>query len=327
MLKLDSDDKRYILEKTGKIELYLASIRFDDNIIDDMFSYAVAGGRRARPVMVLMAADAVGGNPEKIIAVACAVELGHKASLINDDIVDDDCARRGRKSFWKKYGIAEAVITSDLLIGKAFALLNDLEIEDRLKLQCYELFSEVFQTMSAGQAKDYSYERKKDISLTESSTMIYEKTAILCEMPMRLGGLLAGASKQQIKSLSTYGANMGIAFQMLNDINNVTGYEKKTGRGTPTDFIRGKKTSIIAYALEQAEYDHDILKTITSDKTINAVLELAKNHMRKAQKALESLPKSRAQKILNKLSDPQVMRLDGYFGLLEGLSIPKGDAI
>jgi len=339
MLNLDKSDEEFILKKTAQVEEYLSSIRFEDEQINTMFSYAVAGGRRARAVMVLLASESLGGVGDKILPAAAAVELGHKASLIHDDLVDGDTHRRGRESFHRKYGMRESIVMGDLLLGKAFSLLQELEVEESTRAECYKLFSRVYETMSLGQAKDLVFEERENVPLTESMRMIYEKTGVLCEMPMRLGATLAGGNEKQIGALGGYGRNMGIAFQVLNDINNLTGFEQKHGRGQSTDLSRGKKSSAISHALEHVKkHDRERIKEILSagasdsksirelaeflseSKTLEAVGGLAEGFMSKAHNSLKLLPSSRAKETLLKLSDPSAMRLGGYF-LLEGKQI------
>lgn len=310
VVRLGAEDKKYLVERIGLVEKKLFETQSTPPELNRMFRYAVSGGRRARAVMTLIACEACGGSIDAALPAALAIELGHKASLIRDDLVDGDEYRRGRKTFWAEYGERKAYVMADVLVSMAYKKISGLHAEPGVVLKIYSLISDAYSLMAVGQAKDVLYEKKDGVSPEEAMNVLYEKTAVLCEMPLKAGAILGGGTPAQIKVLGDYGRLMGTAFQILNDANNLSGLEKSVGRKKASDIARGKNSSVIAYAREAGDNEYTESIAVFKKKALDLMSE--------ARGTLNTLPQSRAKEILYKLTDPSILSIGAYFGLLEG---------
>ncbi|OYT27553.1 MAG: serralysin [Candidatus Altiarchaeales archaeon ex4484_96] len=200
-----------------------------------------AGGKRVRPLMCILSSDAVGGALNDVLATACAVEFIHSFTLIHDDIMDDDFLRRGRKSVHAAYGVNTAILAGDLLYSKAFELCDG---------KVAHLLAKASAMVCEGQEMDMSFEEGLDVSQEEYLVMIEKKTAALLEVSCRAGAYLGGASKNQMQGLSDYGLNIGMAFQIKDDLLEITGDDEKLGKPSGSDIAEGKKNLLAVRALK-----------------------------------------------------------------------------
>ncbi len=209
-----------------------------------------AGGKRLRPILLLAACEACGGDTEKALPAACAVECIHTYSLIHDDLpcMDDDDFRRGHPTCHKVYGEAIAVLAGDALQPLAFELLlqsGGAELVKELAVAAGSKF------LIAGQVLDLEGEERQ-ISFDELRTIHEGKTAALLTCCFRLGGLIADASPQSMEALTTFGYNLGLAFQVIDDILDCTQSSEKLGKTAGKDAASGKSTYVSILSLEKA---------------------------------------------------------------------------
>jgi geranylgeranyl diphosphate synthase, type II len=208
-----------------------------------------AGGKRIRPILCLAAAEAVGGDVDQAMPVACALELIHTYSLIHDDLpaMDDDDYRRGMPTSHKVFGEGIAILAGDALLTEAFRILSEREL---LKKASPETILDVMREiavaagyfgMVGGQVVDLQSEGQA----VDADTLHYihmHKTGSMIVASVRAGALLFGAGEKDVEALSLYGRHVGLAFQVADDILNVEGDRRMMGKGTGSDSGRGKMT-------------------------------------------------------------------------------------
>jgi geranylgeranyl diphosphate synthase, type I len=210
-----------------------------------------AQGKRIRPLLVLLSTAAAGGWWEKALPAACAVELVHNFSLIHDDIQDNSDFRRGRKTVWVKWGIAQAINAGDLmftLAHLAMLRLSEYLPADKV-LRASELLQKTAVQLTVGQYLDMSYEKSKMLPMEDYYAMIGGKTASLLSCCTELGSITAGNNPDMWKEYSKIGYTLGLAFQIQDDWLGIWGDEEKTGKSAQSDLVTGKKTLPILYAL------------------------------------------------------------------------------
>jgi geranylgeranyl diphosphate synthase type II len=210
-----------------------------------------SGGKRLRPLLVLLTAKAVGGRFTNAYNSAAAVEMLHNFTLVHDDIMDNADKRRGRLTLHKKYDNNTAILVGDSLLSIAYEyLLKDCNGNAK---QVISAFTKGLIEVCEGQSLDTDFESRKNVSLSEYIVMIKKKTAAMAEMCCRIGALLGGGSKSQVNALGSYGSNLGIAFQIQDDLLDISADEKKFGKTIGGDLVEGKKTFLFLEALEKSK--------------------------------------------------------------------------
>lgn len=216
----------------------------------------LGAGKRLRPLLVLLASEACGGDRQRALPAACAVEMIHTYSLIHDDLpaMDNDDLRRGRPSCHARFGKATAILAGDALLAMAFEVLGrDTRPPHVAAICCADLGHAAGATaLVGGQADDMAAElRGGDLKTLES--IHRRKTGALINISLRLGGLVADASDQQLKALASYGDKLGLAFQIVDDILDLRGDEEAVGKRLGQDSARGKLTFPAMMGLEESE--------------------------------------------------------------------------
>ena len=205
------------------------------------------GGKRVRPILCLAACAAAGGSPVRAMETACVLELIHTYSLIHDDLpcMDDDDLRRGKPTSHKVFGEGTAVLAGDALLTMAFEILarNVVRLPSLRALRVSEAIARAAgsQNLIGGQIEDLDAEGKT-ISLSQLRYIHQHKTAALIEASVEAGALIAGASKTQLSHLVSYARNIGLAFQVADDLLDVTGDEQKMGKRARKDAGMKKAT-------------------------------------------------------------------------------------
>lgn len=222
-----------------------------------------AGGKRLRPVLCLAAAEACGGLRETAYPAACAVELMHTYSLVHDDLpcMDDDDLRRGRATCHKVYGEGMAVLCGDALLTEAFAVLAQAEGNGHHGVG--DMVAELALTggsrkLIGGQVLDLEGEGKK-LSLEELVRIHEAKTAALLTCSVRLGGMSANATPEELEALTTFGHSLGLAFQVIDDILDVTQTTEKLGKTAGKDEAVEKATYPAVVGLEESRKEAERL--------------------------------------------------------------------
>jgi geranylgeranyl diphosphate synthase type II len=234
------------------LDRYLPAAEAYPPVLNQALRYSLfAGGKRIRPVLCLAAAEAVAGGSDAapLLPVACALELIHTYSLIHDDLpaMDDDDVRRGRPTCHKVFGEAMAILAGDALQTEAFRLMarrdlaSPFPVERQLAVIGEVAEAAGFMGMVGGQAADVTAEGKKG----DKETLRYihtRKTGAMIRAAVRAGAILAGAESAILDALGSYGAHIGLAFQIADDILNVEGDRALLGKGTGSDATREKLT-------------------------------------------------------------------------------------
>ena len=218
-----------------------------------------AGGKRIRPILMIAACESVGGDPERVISAACAMEMIHTYSLIHDDLpaMDDDDFRRGRPTNHKVFGEATAILAGDALLTEAFILLSNPEANREIDP---EIIRRVVHTiarcagslgMVGGQVVDMESEGKK-IDFPTLEYIHTHKTGALILASIQAGALIGGADDAAFAALTRYGEAAGLAFQVADDILDVVGDQAQLGKDVGSDQARGKATYVAVLGLEEA---------------------------------------------------------------------------
>jgi geranylgeranyl diphosphate synthase type II len=226
-----------------------------DRLTEAMRYSLFAGGKRLRPVLVLLACEACGGLPDAAIPAACAVEMVHTYSLIHDDLpaMDDDEYRRGQLTCHRKFDEATAILAGDALHTLAFEVLAEIQ-PSAIAIRCVrELAAAAGPAgMVGGQIDDLNPPHTR-VGIEWLSSLHSRKTGALLIASLRMGGLIGGASDAQLEALSTYGQAVGLAFQIADDVLDVEGDPKRMGKGVQKDDAAGKLTYPNLIGVEQSK--------------------------------------------------------------------------
>src|SRR5512133_3127239 len=203
-----------------------------------------ARGKRIRPLLVLLSAAACGGDWEKALPAAAAVELVHNFSLVHDDIQDNSDKRRGRPTVWVKWNMPQAINAGDGLF-----VLSNLAITDLISCYPAEVVVKAAQVLhntcldlTRGQYLDISYEKRTDLGVEDYWPMVSGKTAALLAGCCQMGALLGGVDEPTVDAYRSFGHYLGLAFQVQDDILGIWGDEAVTGKSAANDLIEGKKS-------------------------------------------------------------------------------------
>jgi len=247
------DLKKYIQKKSqvvnDTLEQVLQNSQQDETINQAMKYSLMAGGKRIRPALCLAASEAVGGNPQDALMAACAMEMVHTYSLIHDDLpaMDDDELRRGKPTCHVAFDEATAILAGDALLTMAFEILASVPLENGDQaakwLQVIRVIAIAAgsQGMIQGQMLDMAAEGRR-LSVNDLESMHLLKTGALIEASLQCGALLADADQAQQGLLKTYARNIGLAFQVADDILNVEGNPALMGKAVGTDRLNQKNT-------------------------------------------------------------------------------------
>lgn len=251
-------DRRKIVEEA--LERYLPDRNNNPRELYAAVHYSVfAGGKRIRPILCMAAAEACGGDIAPVMPVACALELIHTYSLIHDDLpsMDNDDFRRGQPTSHKAFGEALAILAGDALLTEAIVLLSRVEkvrmsAERRLVVIQEIVRAAGMAGMVGGQALDIQAEKNRP-DIEGLNEIHRRKTGALIAAAVKTGAIMAGAGDEKIQALSVYASNIGIAFQIADDILNVEGDSNLMGKKTGSDTERGKVTYPSMLGLDPAK--------------------------------------------------------------------------
>ena len=223
-----------------------------------------AGGKRVRPVLLLLVAEAHGASVDRALPAALAVEVFHNFTLVHDDLMDDDEERRGGPTVHAKWDTGTAVLTGDLMMGLSYDLLGQVEGTDGEAL--YSVYHPMVEDLCAGQALDASFESEPAVSVDAYLDMIDQKTGALLAAAFELGGVIGDAAPRQRDRLAEAGRLVGRAFQIQDDLLDLTARTEDWGRGVGGDLVAGKKTFLTLRALEKTDGNaHDWFARLVTD--------------------------------------------------------------
>ena len=260
-------EQRYERHKSA-VERYLRSFITEhkpESLYHPAKYVLVAGGKRIRPVITLLACEAVGGEANSALHAGAGIEILHNFTLVHDDIMDNAETRRGRLTVHKKWDDNVALLSGDALLAFAYRAL--LRTKSTRIQEISKIFTEAVVTICEGQTLDKEFETRHRVHVNEYLMMIEKKTGKLVSIAAQLGALIGNATVSDMEALRRYGEYVGRAFQIQDDLLDITGDEKKFGKKIGGDLIEGKKTFLILKALELVNNESDrkkILEIITN---------------------------------------------------------------
>ncbi len=272
------------------------------------------GGKRLRPVLVLLTAQLFEKDHNDALDAALAIEVFHNFSLVHDDIMDDAPKRRGKPTVHEKWDINTGILSGDAMLIMAYQLFENYEVHIFKNLA--KLFSKTALEVCEGQQYDVDFETREDVTLQEYLKMIEYKTAVLVAAAMKMGAIVAEASEKSQKQMYSFGLNLGIAFQLQDDYLDVYGDPETFGKQVGGDIIENKKTYLFIKAMEagstsnrkqlqdlysiqpkETEGKVEAVKTIfTESGAAAATQEAIVNYTKKAFAVLEGLELTQEKK-------------------------------
>jgi len=268
----------------------------------------IHGGKRLRPYMVIRSCQIVGGKSSKAMNAASAVEMVHNFSLVHDDIMDNDEMRHGVPTVHKKYGMPIAILAGDVLFSKAFQIISDSKLSDNATTQLVSRLAKACVDICEGQLLDVKMAEERRIPTQKDYiTMIGKKTAALFDVSCAMGAICASNKAKDVSNLSTFGRNLGIAFQITDDLIGVMGDPKITKKPVGNDLREGKKSLPILMAIKLAKGNDkkiilkafgnskisrkDLNKAVDVIRSLGIEENVRKQALKYAEKAEKSLAK------------------------------------
>lgn len=294
------------------------SIVSEEPLLTDIASYVIdAGGKRIRPIVTLLAFQALGGKDiNQAVDLAAALELIHSATLIHDDINDGGEMRRGRMAAYKKFGLQNALVTGDFLFVKAFGIGGKFDAD------IVELTANACAALAEGEIRQKRHAYDVHVDREEYLDIIRRKTALPIMAGAKIAGLLAGARLEHVDAVGDYGLNLGIAFQIIDDILDVVGDGARLGKPSGTDLKEGNVTLVAIHALNDGSAIDlkELTRILQSRRKRGAEVQAALLMLREsgavdkartdarhfgflAKEALEPISESEAKRNLLKLVD------------------------
>lgn len=215
------------------------------------------GGKRIRPVMVLMATELFTDEVVKALDVALAIETFHNFTLVHDDIMDNAPLRRGKQTVHEKWGVNNAILSGDVMMVESNKHLSKVDVA--VLKPVLDTFNHTAQGVCEGQQLDMEFETRDDVSIQEYIEMIRLKTAVLLGGAMKLGAIVGGADERNAELLYQFGENLGVAFQLQDDILDVYGDPEKFGKQVGGDIISNKKTFLHLTAKQLIKEDETVI--------------------------------------------------------------------
>lgn len=210
------------------------------------------GGKRIRPILVLLASELFGGNIDESMKAAFALEVFHNFTLVHDDIMDEADTRRGQLTVHKKYSENSAILSGDLMLIKAYELLGQYE-DVNVQVALFKIFNKLAVELCEGQEWDMKFEQIDNVSVDDYLNMVTLKTGVLIAGALQMGALLGGGSVANQEHIYAFGKNIGIAFQLQDDLLDAFGTYEKLGKKIGGDIAQNKKTYLYLKAIELAD--------------------------------------------------------------------------
>jgi octaprenyl-diphosphate synthase len=245
-----TDPFSYVTEELELVEKNLTlAIRSREQILTEIAGHLIlGGGKRVRPMITLLAFLAFGGKrTQDIVDIATAIELIHTATLLHDDIIDGAEIRRGKESAYKRYGLKKSLVTGDFLFIKAF------EFAGKFDDTVVEWTADACALLTEGETLQGFFNRNRAVTIDNYIEIVKRKTASLFQTGAKVGAYLAGANHALIEEAERYGINLGIAFQMIDDVLDVVGHAELLGKPTGMDLRDGNPSLPIILALNEGE--------------------------------------------------------------------------
>ncbi|WNY26066.1 polyprenyl synthetase family protein [Methanolapillus millepedarum] len=280
-----------------------------------------AGGKRLRPAVLLAANEAVGGNPDKAVSAAVAVELMHTFTLVHDDIMDNDPVRRGLPAVHTIWGEAGGILAGDTLYSKAVEIITESDAEPKQLLKAANILVKTCVEVCEGQWLDIDFENRDSVFKEEYLEMIEKKTAVLFGAAAQIGAVLGCADEKTGQALYDFGRLTGLGFQIYDDVLDLTTPSEILGKRQGSDIVEGKRTLLMIHALEHGakpkafgkgdatpEEIQEAIDVLTKSGSLDYVKNLAVSYVEEGKSKLDILPDSNAKKVLLDIADYMLYR-------------------
>ena len=278
------------------------------------------GGKRLRPQLAILGSSLFGGKEEDALPAALALEVFHNFTLLHDDVMDKAPVRRGRPTVHVRWNNNTAILSGDQMMIEAYKQLSRIK-DDKLPY-VLRLFNDMATGICEGQQLDMEFEQREDVSISEYINMIRLKTSLLLGYALQIGAYIAGAGETEQKTAYEFGENLGLAFQIQDDLLDVYGDPDTFGKAIGGDILCGKKTFMLLSALKMADSNTGsrlltlLRSDITGEERINSVKEIydylnvkkaaedaISGYTHKAKTLLSHLPQNAANTTLRQLAD------------------------
>jgi octaprenyl-diphosphate synthase len=283
--------------------------------ISEILEYVVARpGKLMRPAMVMLAGKSCSRTNEAHTMIAAIFEMMHIATLLHDDVIDEADSRRNAETVNFRWGNECAILSGDLLLSKVFAMSCRLDSK-----KYSEVIADTAAKICHGELRQNTQRSNFQLSETEYLEIIEEKTAVLFESCCKLGASASGATDKQVEALSAYGLNIGIAFQITDDLMDIVGDETKAGKTLGSDFSKDKLTLPVIHLLKNSSSDqrdllekrltsnsesrHSLAELLSSSGSIDYARNAGQTFCRKAVESLDGINDSQPKDILIKIAD------------------------
>ena len=302
-------------------ELILSQLHSDVGLVENIGQYIIdAGGKRLRPLLVLLSANGCGYQGDQHASLAAIIEFIHTATLLHDDVVDTSDLRRGRSTANAKYGNAPSVLVGDFLYSRAFQMLVAID-----NMNIMKIIADTTNIISEGEVQQLINAGNPDTTEDAYNEVIRKKTAQLFDAAAETGAVLAGATPEQQSDMARYGHHLGMAFQLVDDALDYNGNTEDLGKNVGDDLAEGKPTLPLIYAMKHGtaeqtklirtaiqeggiEQMDEILKAINATGALDYTMACAKEHASQAKACLANLPATKEQQAMSELADFAIQR-------------------
>ena len=288
------------------------------------------GGKRLRAILPWLVADAVGETHQGLYDLGAAIEIIHNFTLIHDDIMDNDALRRGRPAVHVEFDNPTAINAGDAMLALSFEVLSESEaISDDHFRRLVQIIGSMVRRVSEGQQMDMDFENQDDVSEDAYMRMIAGKTATMFQACSECGAMISGADDQTVMAMAEWGMQLGLCFQLMDDLIDVTGDSETLGKPAGSDILEGKRTLIAIHALQQdltlLPVFHELYGSYSKEEdaarmkqalaelrtagSIDHALTRAMHHHSNAHELLNRIPVSEARDLLRELTDWQLVRI------------------
>ena len=295
-------------------ENYLAQIQFPEEpeqLYKPILYSMSGGGKRIRPTLLMLACEAFGGDVQQALPAAAAVEMFHNFTLLHDDIMDNAEVRRGKPSVYASWGNNVAILSGDAMMICSYRLLSKVPSEKLASIM--EIFTTTALQVCEGQQYDMDFESRQKVSVVEYMHMIELKTSVLLAGAAAIGAVLGDASEEDCRQIYRYALELGLAFQLQDDLLDSYGTQEELGKRIGGDILEGKKTCLMLNAMSRAtEEDREVLRSTYLDKSLSDEQKI-----------------ERVKAIYDKYDIPHLinqqisLRFERALSILDSLAIPK----
>ena len=302
-------------------KIIIDSLYSDEPLVENIGHYLIeAGGKRLRPLLVILTAKALGHQGRDHLELATVIEFIHTATLLHDDVVDTSSMRRGRLTANAKWGNAPSVLVGDFLYSRAFQIVVGLG-----RLELMKILSDTTNKLSEGEVQQLANAKKPDISEDQYLDVIYKKTGALFEAASATAATVSNATQEQYTAVCEYGRHLGLAFQLVDDALDYEGDSEELGKNVGDDLSEGKPTLPLIYAMQvsdepnrnriaeaikngDASHLDDIVSIVNSSGALRYTHEQALKHANLAKQAIGVLEESKYKDAMIEMAEFSISR-------------------